>query len=98
MQKQIKPTSSGMFKPIKKLFKRFHLTLFIILVVGGLSAAVLFINNTLKDSSVDPNYTSSINAGSIDQATLTRLNALHTSTEASAQPTLPAGHINPVSE
>ena len=98
MEKTKKPTSIDILKPIKKLSKRFHLTLFFILVAGGLSSAILVINNTLKDSSTDSNYTSSINAGSIDQVTLTRLNALHTGAEGAPAPTLPVGRINPVSE
>jgi hypothetical protein len=98
MGKAKKPNSIDILKPIQKLSKRFHLTLFFILVTAGLSGAVLVINNTLKESSSDPSYTSSINAGTIDQATLTRLNALHTSAEGSPVPTLPAGRINPFNE
>jgi len=98
MQKVKKSTSFDILKPIKKLSKRFHLTLFFILITAGLSGAILVINDTLKDSSTDPSYTSSINAGSIDQVTLTRLNALHTSAEGNPAPTFPAGRISPVSE
>ena len=93
-----KQNSVDLLMPFKKLLKRFHLTLFIIFIAGGLSGAILVINNTLKDSSIDSNYTSSINAGSIDEVTLTRLNALHTSAEGSPAPILPAGRTNPVSE
>jgi len=99
MKKQNKSSSADIFKPLKKLSKRFHLTLFFILIAAGLSGAVLVINNTLKDSSIDdPNYSSPISAGSIDQVTLTRLNDLHTSAEGTAAPALPAGRVNPVSE
>ena len=98
MEKPKKSTSFDILKPIKTLSKRFHLTLFFILVAGGLSGAILVINDTLNDSSTDTNYTSSINAGSIDQVTLTRLNALHTSAEGNPAPTLPVGRINPVGE
>jgi hypothetical protein len=99
MEKKKKSASVDILKPLKVLSKRFHLTLFFILVAAGLSAAVLLINNTLKDSSAnDPTYTSSINAGSIDKVTLTRLNALHTSTQATPAPALPAGRTNPVNE
>jgi len=98
MEKQKKSASVDILKPLKMLTKQFHLTLFFILIAAGLSSAVLLINNTLKDSSTDPTYTSSINAGSIDQVTLTRLNALHTSTQATPVPALPAGRVNPVNE
>ena len=93
-----KSSSIDIFKPFKKLIKRFHLTLFFIFVAGGLAGAVLLINSTLKDSATDTDYTSSINTGSIDQVTLTRLNALHTSAEGGTAPVLPAGRVNPVNE
>ena len=98
MPKVKKSSSVDIFKPFRKLVKRFHLTLFFIFVASGLAGAVLLINNTLKDSSSDADYTSSINAGSIDQVTLTRLNSLHTSAEGTAAPALPAGRVNPVNE
>lgn len=98
MEKSKKTASINILKPIKKLTRRFHLTFFLVFIVAGLSGAILLINNTLEDSSTDPSYTSPINAGSIDQATLTRLNALHTSAEGSVAPVLPAGRVNPVNE
>ncbi|MDB5162629.1 MAG: hypothetical protein JWO54_323 [Candidatus Saccharibacteria bacterium] len=97
MEKKIS-NSVDILKPLRKLSKRFHLTLFFVFIVACLSGAVLLINNTLKDNSSDPDYTSSINAGSIDQETLSRLNALHTSTQPSPAPALPAGRINPINE
>jgi hypothetical protein len=93
-----KTNSIDILKPIKRLSKRFHLILFFVFIVACLSAAVLLINNTLKESETDPNYTSSINAGYIDQATLNRLNDLHTSTQAPPQTPLQPGRSNPVNE
>lgn len=93
-----KSSSIDILRPLKKLSKRFHLTLFFVFIVACLSGAVLLINNTLKDNSMDPEYISPINSGTIDQATLSRLNALHMSTEAVPAPALPAGRINPVGE
>jgi hypothetical protein len=94
-----KRTSSiNIMKPLKRLSKRFHLTLFFVFIVACLSGAVLLINNTLKDNAEDPTYTSSINAGNIDQETLNRINSLHTSAQNVPVSTLPAGRINPVSE
>ena len=90
--------SIDILKPIKKLSKRFHLLFFFVFIVACLSGAVLLINNTLKDTSVDPGYVPPSAAGTIDQATLSRLNALHTSTQATGNPTLPDGRINPVNE
>jgi hypothetical protein len=90
--------SVDIFKPIRKLSKRFHLTLFFVLVVTCLAGAVLLINYTLKETANDPDYISPISAGTIDQATLDRVNTFHTSSDASVAPTLPAGRTNPVGE
>jgi len=98
MEKQKQSNSIDIIKPLQKLWKRFHLTFFFVLIVGGLSGAILLINNTLKDTTLDPNYSSPINAGSIDKVTLDRLNTLHTSTQGTPAPTLPAGRVNPVNE
>jgi len=98
MAKQKQTNSVDILKPIQKLWKRFHLTLFFVLIVGGLSGAILLINNTLKDTSLDPNYSSPINAGTIDKVTLDRLNTLHTSTQGTPAPALPTGRVNPVGE
>jgi hypothetical protein len=103
-QKKIKPpkkevsAAPALLKPMKALTRRFNLTLFFILVAAGLSGAVMVINNTLKEKATDPNYISEITAGSIDQVTLNRLNALHTSAQGTVAPTLPSGRVNPVNE
>ncbi len=95
--KQQKQSSFDILKPLKKLSKRFHLTFFFVFIVACLMGAVLLINRAIQDTS-DPTYTSSINAGSIDKATLNRLDTLHTSAQGAPAPVLPAGRINPVGE
>ncbi len=78
-------------------FRQFHLLLFFILVSGLLAAGVMLLNNTLSETS-DGTYTSSINPGSIDKATLERIQTLHTSSQPSTPPALPAGRSNPFAE
>ncbi len=96
--KKQKANSVDILKPLKKLSKRFHLTFFFVFIVACLSGAILLINRVIQDNSTDPNYTSSISAGSIDKDTLARLNSLHTSAEGAPAPVLPAGRVNPVGE
>jgi len=91
-------SSIDILRPLKALSKRFHLIVFFVLIVACVAGAILLINSTLQEDSLDPNYTSSISAGTIDQETLTRLNALHTSLQGTPTPVLPQGRINPVSE
>jgi len=86
------------FKPLLKIFKRFHMTFFIVLLAGGLGYAVMLFTTILDESSVDTTYTSPIEAGSIDQATLDRIKALHTSDEVVPATANPTGRINPFSE
>lgn len=91
-------TLSSLVKPIALLFRKYHLTLFIIFVVACLGYAVFSFTNLLSQTSTDSSYTSPISAGSIDQATLDRIKALHTSDEATPALVTPSGRINPFSE
>jgi hypothetical protein len=86
------------FKPITNLFKKYHLTIFIVFVASGLGYAVFSFATLLGESSTDTSYTSPIGPGSIDQATLERIKSLHTSDEVTPGLTPPAGRINPFSE
>ena len=64
---------------IPGFFRRFHMTLFIIIVLTALGGAVLLLASIINDTSLAADYQSPIRAGSIDQATLDRINALHRS-------------------
>jgi hypothetical protein len=90
--------SVSIFALIGRLLAEFHMTLFIVFIVAGLSVAVLFLNNMLSDTSASDGYTSPIDAGSIDQATLDRIKELHTSDEGQSPSNLPSGRINPFGE
>jgi hypothetical protein len=86
------------FKGIARIFQRYHLTLFIVFVTAGLSVAVVTFSNLLTQSSTDTTYTSPISAGTIDQATLDRITALHTSDATPAPLVTLSGRIDPFSE
>lgn len=89
---------STVFKPIGRLFSRYHLTLFILFILACLTAAVLLLSAILNDASLGDNYQSPIGAGSLDQTTLDRINALHTSRDTLPPATEAQGRINPFSE
>jgi hypothetical protein len=91
-------TLSSLVKPIAPLFKKYHLTIFIVFVVAGLGYAVFTFTNLLGQTSTDSSYTSPISAGSIDQTTLNRIKALHTSDEPTPALVTPPGRSNPFSE
>lgn len=85
-------------KSLGPLLSRFQVTLFIVFIAAGLGAAVMTLNALLNDSSTADGYTSPIDAGTIDQATLDRIKALHTSKETVPKFNPPAGRINPFAE
>jgi len=95
----MKRTHTNSFARLTRaFFGRFHLTIFIVCIVAGLSYAVLSFSELLGSSSIDTSYTSSIDAGSIDQATLERINSLHESDGKTPALTTPSGRINPFTE
>lgn len=101
MEKTTKTTtkdSVDLFKPIKKISKRFHLTLFFVFVVACLAGAILFINYTIKETSVDPNYVSPITPVGLDRMTLEKLKSLHTSSQYAPTPLSLEGRSNPFGE
>ncbi|MES2630573.1 MAG: hypothetical protein V4611_01315 [Patescibacteria group bacterium] len=93
-----KKNSLHFLKPIKKIFKQFHLTIFFVFITACLAVSVVLINNTLQETAEDPNYTSTLNTNTIDEATLNRLNDLHPSSQGAAEVTLPPGRVNPFGE
>ena len=86
------------FKPLVRVLRRYHLTIFIVFVASGLGFAVFTFTNLLNESSTDTTYTSPINAGTIDQVTLERIKVLHTSDEPTPAIVVPEGRINPFAE
>lgn len=89
---------ASLFSPVIHTFMRYHITIFIVFAVSGLGYAVFTFSNLLEASSTDSSYTSKIGAGSIDQTTLQRIKALHSSNEASPAIIAPSGRTNPFSE
>lgn len=77
---------------------RFQVTLFIVFIATCLAVAVTVLNTILNESSTADGYTSPTDAGTIDQATLDRIKALHTSKENFPKYTPPSGRINPFAE
>ena len=80
------------------LLARFHMTIFVVLIIAAAGYAVLVLNSILNDETIGSEYTSPISAGSIDQATLDRVNALHRSNERLPGPLPSAGRTNPFAE
>lgn len=92
-----KTSSNIVIKPFVLLFKRFHLMIFFVFIIGCLAFAVILINDILTGKSTDQTGSSTTSSTTIDQATLNHINSLHTSNNGQT-PALPAGRINPFNE
>jgi hypothetical protein len=88
----------SLLAPLSFIVSRFQITLFFLFVMAGLIASVTLLNSIISDTTASKDYTSPISAGTIDQATLDRLRALHTSQTPTAPETHPSGRINPFTE
>ena len=76
------------------IFKRYHLTFFIIFITAILSGTVLLINNVVVNPSAEETInstTGSTNTG----ADFSIMQSFHGSDELKSPPTLPAGRVNP---
>lgn len=92
-----KKSHSTLLKPLGVFFRRFHLLIFFIVLAASVSVAIVMLNETLTDTT-SGDYTSAINAGSIDQATLERIQSLHPSSQPNPAPQAPEGRLNPFAE
>lgn len=91
--------NSHPFAPLGRIIQRYNLTIFIVVLVSGLVASVLLLAATLReaDPSRSPTQTQINTSFVSEDATITELNNLHTS---STNPTYsaPAGRLNPFGE
>lgn len=74
---------------------RFHLVLFVVIVIGSLAYAILSVNRILEQSSQSD--LTQAPSSQFDTDTIKRVDQLHTSSEADSF-TLPAGRTNPFVE
>lgn len=92
-----KDVTSLLVKAVRT-FQKYSLTMFIVVLTGGLATAVLLLNATFQEASDTSNYTSDLGSTTFDQATIERFEQLHTSSEITTDTPLPDGRINPFSE
>ena len=80
-----------------KFLYRFHVVIFVILVVGGAAIMVFALNSIVIRSSESDGYTSNTNNATFDQATMKRIDELKTRDQSSTTD-LPSGRTNPFIE
>ncbi len=91
------PNISSLFKPIGRLVVRSHMTIFILIVLGGLIYAVLSISDMLAQASTDTSYVPNNSLSSFDPSITDQISKLHTSDQPITT-NFPAGRINPFGE
>jgi len=93
------------FKPIVTLIKRFNLTLFIVIVVGGLIVSIMILTNIVNKPYEEVNVnttttatpTSTTESATFDQTTINRLVKFETSDKNTNYQSLPSGRTEPFS-
>jgi hypothetical protein len=85
-------------KSIAHFVGRYHVVLFVVVVLGGLSLVILRLNNVIVSSSESDGYAPKSSNANFDQATIDRIKQLKTRDEAGAQLDLSKGRTNPFVE
>ncbi len=88
----IELNSSGLSKQIVSLLHRYHLVLFVLLAIGGLSAATFLLSETINPSSSATDSATPPATPTLDTATMQKIKRLNT---ASSTLQLPPGRTNP---
>jgi hypothetical protein len=73
---------------------RFHIVLFVVIVLGGLAVVILLLNNIVGLSSQSNGYTADTSNASFDQATINKIEDLNNR----SQTTPTTGRTNPFVE
>ena len=75
---------------------RFHMLIFTIIVLGGLTVCMFLINGIISQTGNSSNTSDATPTQDFDQATIDRIKQLHTAGDSSSAPlNLPSGRINP---
>lgn len=90
------------FDAIRKSFaaflRRFHVTLFVLIVFGGLAVVVFMLNGVIVRSTDTSDYTPATPNVNFDQATIDRIEELQTRDQTDSTFVLPPGRTNPFVE
>jgi len=89
-------------KSILNLIKRYNLVIFIVILAGGLTFAIIALTEMLNGPTViitqSTVVSDTVDIITFDQTTINRINNLKTAEENSGEQVLPSGRLNPFSE
>lgn len=91
-------SSVNIKKAVVNFLHRFHVMVFVVVVLGGMIAATLVLNSIISKSTESADYSPPVNA-SFDQKTIERVKELKTRNESNDSGLdLPSGRTNPFVE
>lgn len=96
--KNISLSLTSVQKGVISFLHRFHVVLFVTIILGCLALAILLLYTTILSSSDSKDYAPNTINTSFDEDTLKRVEELRTRDETSSEPTFPSGRINPFIE
>ena len=88
----------SIFTSIAEIFRHYHVTIFIVVIVSGLATSVMLLNNILQSSTNISGYSQNGTSTSFDQVTIDQINQLHASNENVQTIDTSKGRISPFSE
>jgi hypothetical protein len=74
--KNVMTSLSSIITSVSYFIRRYHFIIFFVIMVGGLSVAMFFLNKVIVSSDEPNGYTSKSDEADFDQATIDRLRAL----------------------
>lgn len=85
-------------KAINAFLHRFHVMIFVIIVLGGVIVVILLLNGVIQRSGESGDYTPRKSSASFDQATIKKIEDLKTRDQSSGKLDLSHGRSNPFVE
>jgi hypothetical protein len=89
---------SAIKQPLVTFLHRFHLMIFVIVVLNGLTVVIFLLNSSIIKSSDSSGYTPNTDNATFDQATIKRIEELKTRDQAGNDLDLSGGRTNPFVE
>lgn len=88
-------SSTHLKRAFLDFISRFHVLIFAVVILGGLVACMILLNNVILQSGDAGGYTPSSTNTSFDQQTIDRIKQLHTATDQNTDTLDLSGRISP---
>lgn len=98
MNINIAPSLTSLKKTLVAFLYRFHLVIFVIVILGGLAIVILLLNGIIITSGENNGYLPNTNDATFDQSTIRRIDALKTHDQTDDQLNFSGVRTNPFVE